>query len=116
MSQDRKPPSLDDLKARIEKARHGLEPETQRPEEGKQRISAMAFALRVGVELAVALAMGGGIGWLLDRWLGTMPGFLLLFFFLGAAAGIKNVYRTAREIGAGGDEGEDGDDHESPPN
>ena len=45
-----------------------------------------------------ALAVGVGIGWLLDRWLGTLPLFLLIFFFLGAAAGLLNVYRAAKEI------------------
>lgn len=114
MSQDPKPPSLDDLKARIIRARHAVEPGAERPDEPRPGARAVGFALRIGVELAVGLAVGGGIGWLLDRWLGTMPGFLLLFFFLGAAAGIRNVFRAAQEFGAGGED--NGDDLESPPN
>jgi ATP synthase protein I len=62
--------------------------------------------------------VGGGIGWLLDQWLGTLPWFLLLFFFLGAAAGTMNVFRTAKEIGlaaerdeADGNGGADGSGH-----
>jgi F0F1-type ATP synthase assembly protein I len=31
----------------------------------------------------------------LDSWLGTSPWLFLLGFFLGLAAGILNVYRTA---------------------
>ena len=57
------------------------------------------FALRVGVELVAALAVGLGIGWAFDHWLGTRPWGLVTFFFLGAAAGILNVYRAVGEMG-----------------
>jgi ATP synthase protein I len=60
--------------------------------------SAMGLAFRVGLELATGLVVGGGLGWLLDRWWHTSPAMLILFFFLGAAAGMVNVFRTAREI------------------
>jgi ATP synthase protein I len=60
--------------------------------------SAMGLAFRVGIELASGLVLGGGLGWLLDRWWHTSPAMLILFFFLGAAAGMVNVFRTAREI------------------
>jgi ATP synthase protein I len=39
---------------------------------------------------------GAAIGWLVDRWLGSAPMGLIAFFFLGAAAGMWNVYRTVR--------------------
>ena len=60
--------------------------------------SAMGLAFRVGLELATGLVVGGGLGWLLDRWWHTSPAMLILFFFLGAAAGMVNVFRTAREL------------------
>lgn len=60
--------------------------------------SAMGLAFRIGVELVAGLVVGGGIGWLLDRWLGTMPAMLIAFFFLGAAAGLVNVFRTVRRM------------------
>jgi ATP synthase protein I len=34
-----------------------------------------------------------GLGFALDRWLGTWPWLFLVFFVLGAAAGVLNVYR-----------------------
>jgi len=40
-----------------------------------------------------------GAGWLLDRWLGTKPWLMIVFFFLGAAAGIMNVYRAVNGLG-----------------
>ncbi len=69
--------------------------------------TATGVALRLSVELVTGLAVGGGIGWLLDQWLGTLPLFLLLFFILGAAAGMVNVFRTARQIGLAEDQGEE---------
>lgn len=61
--------------------------------------SALGLALRVGVELVSALAVGLAIGWLLDAWLGTRPWLMLVFILLGGAAGILNVYRMARGFG-----------------
>jgi len=34
------------------------------------------------------------LGFWLDKWLGTMPLFLIVFFFLGFAAGFMNIYRA----------------------
>lgn len=58
----------------------------------------MAAGFRIVVELVAAVAVGTGIGWLLDGWLGTRPLMLVVFVLLGAAAGVMNVYRTAKEL------------------
>jgi ATP synthase protein I len=60
---------------------------------------ALGMAFRIGVELVAALIVGVGIGYLIDRALGTMPAFLIVFFFLGAAAGAMNVYRAMARLG-----------------
>lgn len=52
-----------------------------------------AIGLRAGVEIVSALVVGVGIGWMLDWWLGTFPWIFLVFFLLGGAAGVLNVYR-----------------------
>ncbi|GBE43756.1 MAG TPA: AtpZ/AtpI family protein [Rhizobiales bacterium] len=82
---------LADFDERLERARGrpGDAPEAQ------ARGSAMGAAFRISSELVVGLFVGGFIGWQLDAWLDTSPVFLLLFFVLGAAAGIWNVIRTA---------------------
>lgn len=51
-------------------------------------------AIRIGAELVSALIVGTGIGWFLDQWLDTQPFLMIVFFFLGSAAGILNVYRS----------------------
>ena len=63
--------------------------------------SGLSLAMRLGVELVSALVIGVGIGLLLDYWLETKPWFMLLFFLIGSAAGIMNVYRVATGIGYG---------------
>ena len=93
------PRRLDDLDDRLRRLRERA-PEEKQTLRGDTRPpqSAYGFAFRVGVELVAALAVGGGIGWLLDHWLGTLPLFLLVFFVLGAVAGLLNVFRAAKDM------------------
>ncbi len=48
---------------------------------------------------ALFMTIGVAIGLGLDYWLDTQPWFMIVFFFLGAAAGMLNVYRTVTGIG-----------------
>jgi len=91
---------LDDIGARLQQAREGRD----KPSKLAMRIkappgNALGLAFRVSVELVSALAVGLGIGWLLDQWLETRPWLMLVFLLLGGAAGILNVYRMARGMG-----------------
>jgi len=45
-------------------------------------------------ELLAGLMIGSGIGWTIDQWLETTPWFLIVFFLLGGAAGILNLWRV----------------------
>jgi ATP synthase protein I len=63
--------------------------------------SAAGLAMQVGAELLAAMVVGAGMGWLLDWWLATLPLFFLVFFFLGAGAGMFNVFRRARDMSRG---------------
>ncbi len=89
-----------DLDERIRRARAKI-----RPQAGKGKLDDNAstgwagVAFRMGIELAAALVVGCGIGLGLDRWLGTGPWLLILFFFLGSGAGVMNVYRAVKGIG-----------------
>ncbi len=55
--------------------------------------SPWGFGLRAGVEVVSALVVGIGLGFALDRWLGTWPWLFLVFFVMGSVAGVLNVYR-----------------------
>ncbi len=66
----------------------------------EQRATSIGLAFRLATELVAGLIVGGGIGWFLDKWFGTKPVMLLIFFMLGVVAGILNVIRTARQMQA----------------
>ncbi|HEY4345044.1 MAG TPA: AtpZ/AtpI family protein [Parvibaculum sp.] len=85
---------LADFEARL----HQQQQAHQQPVATAARGSAMGIAFRLSTELVAGVFVGGGIGLLLDKWLGTGPLFLLIFFFLGMAAGILNVFRTAKQL------------------
>jgi ATP synthase protein I len=57
--------------------------------------SAMGMGFRVASELMAGVIVGGGMGWALDRWLGTQPLFLIVMLLVGMVAGFWNVYRLA---------------------
>ena len=58
--------------------------------------NAMARGLKISAELIGGVVVGGGLGWLLDKGLGTFPWLFILFFLLGSAAGILNIVRQAQ--------------------
>ena len=60
----------------------------------------LGAAWRISIEIVVALVVCTAIGWALDYWFGTKPWLMLLFLFLGGAAGINNAVRTALRMDA----------------
>ena len=58
----------------------------------------MGMAFKLGTELVAAVAVGTIIGFILDRWFDTKPWLIIIFFFLGAAAGMLNVIRAANKM------------------
>lgn len=50
--------------------------------------------LDLGIQFAVAIAIGVGLGYFLDGKLNTFPLFLVLGLLLGATSGFLNIYRA----------------------
>jgi ATP synthase protein I len=76
-------------------ARRQREPEPGDTETGG---NALAQGWRIGIELVVAVAVGVGIGLAIDHWRGTRY-WVVVFFFLGVAAGMVNVWRAVKGMG-----------------
>ena len=58
-------------------------------------------AMSRAFELAMTPAIFGGLGWLLDRWVGTLPLFTLLLFLFGVAGtGYMAWFRYDQEMKA----------------
>ena len=60
--------------------------------------SGIGIAFKMSTELVSAVAVGTIIGFILDNWFGTKPWLILIFFFVGVAAGIMNVVKTAKKM------------------
>ena len=77
--------------------------EERRGRKAKLPTAGMALAGRVTTELVAGVVVGTFIGWAFDKWLGTTPTLMVVFFFLGSAAGMMNVWRvlTGRDMAAG---------------
>lgn len=86
---------LDALEKRIETAQTA----TVRKRDPKaESLSQGQLAWRMVIEMVAGLLIGFGIGYGLDRLLGTLPIFLVLMTFAGLAAGVKTMLRSAREV------------------
>jgi ATP synthase protein I len=90
-------PDFKDFDERLRRLREGAQPEVDHAQESR-RTSIGGAGVQVGVELVAGVIGGVLIGYWLDRWFGTWPILFLVFFFLGAAAGMLNAYRYIRKI------------------
>lgn len=52
----------------------------------------------LGCDFASSLIVGVLIGIGIDKYFGTKPWFLVIFFFLGSISGILNVIRTVKKF------------------
>jgi ATP synthase protein I len=60
--------------------------------------ASLGKALKISTELVAAVVVGSIIGFLLDDWFDTKPLLIICFFFMGVAAGILNVFRSAKKM------------------
>ena len=92
---DPDPDRLRDLDARLRTAR-----DRQAGKDWRQpaRSRDIGVGFRISIEIAAAIGVGTAIGIMLDRWLGTSPWLLIVFFLIGTAAAFLNVYRVSVEL------------------
>ena len=76
----------EDFKTRLKIAKSKIKKKLDTDNE--KRGSFMGNAFKLGTELVAAVAVGTIIGFILDSWFDTKPWLMIIFFFLGAAAGI----------------------------
>ena len=86
----------DDFKTRLKIAKSKIKKQLDNVE-GKKG-SFMGNAFKLGTELVAAVVVGTIIGFILDSWFDTKPWLIIIFFFLGAAAGMLNVIRAANRM------------------
>ncbi len=86
----------EDFKTRLKIAKSKIK--KQAFSDGQKRGTFMGNAFKLGTELVAAVGVGTIIGFILDSWFGTKPWLIIIFFFLGAAAGMLNVIRAANRM------------------
>ncbi len=61
-------------------------------------VTGIGNALKLSSEFIAGVIVGAGIGWFIDRLAGTSPWGLIVFLFLGFAAGVINVLRSSGQM------------------
>lgn len=89
MPDDDKLPSLEDLGKAIDEAK-------KRSSDDNNKENRSSGALSVGIDLVSGVAVGSFAGYYLDKWLGTLPLFFIICFFLGVAGSWLNIYRNVQ--------------------
>lgn len=82
-------PSLEELQRKIDT----IQPPKQASQEDNSGAQ-YGKGVRMGVDLLAGAGVGIFLGYTLDKATGTSPLFLLLFLFLGFAAGVRNIMRN----------------------
>ena len=88
--------NIKEIATRLEIAKKNIK-EMQKNTEGSN-VSSFGKALKISTELVAAVVVGSIMGFLLDGWFDTKPLLTICFFILGVAAGILNVFRTAKKM------------------
>ena len=86
----------EDFKTRLKIAKSKIKKQVE--EDREKKGSFMGSAFKLGTELVAAVTVGTIIGFILDSWFDTKPWLIIIFFFLGAAAGMLNVIRAANKM------------------
>ena len=88
--------NLKEIAARLKIAKKNIRGVEQK--EVASNAASLGKALKISTELVAAVVVGSTIGFLLDNWFDTKPSLIICFFFMGVAAGILNVFRSAKKM------------------
>ena len=88
--------NLKEISTRLEIAKKKIKKE-QIKNNGSNTTS-LGKALKISTELVAAVVVGTTLGFILDNWFDTRPWLTITFFFMGVAAGILNVIKSAKNM------------------
>jgi ATP synthase protein I len=90
---------LKDLDAQLDRKRASAPRRETRSDGSVSGPSSLGRAFRMSTEFVAGVIAGGGLGWFVDRMLGTSPWGLIVLLMLGFCAGIYNVMRVSGFMG-----------------
>ena len=88
--------NLKELSTRLEIAKKNIKKDALIDK--SRNAASLGKALKISTEFVAAVVVGSTIGFLLDNWFGTKPLLTIFLFFIGVAAGILNVFRSAKKM------------------
>ena len=86
----------EDLKTRLKIAKANFK--KKNPSSNNDKKTSFGKAFQLSTELVSAVLVATIIGFILDNWFDTKPWLIIIFFFIGVAAGIMNVIRSAKKM------------------
>ena len=87
-------PKLKDLDDKLKKIRENKVGSNS----DNQAFKSAHIGWRMVLELVIGIVIGVILGFSLDSFLNTSPIFLIILIFLGFAAGVRTMIKTAKEI------------------
>ena len=88
--------SIKEISTRLEIAKKNLK--KNKAKNDSSNAASLGKALKISTELVAAVVVGSTIGFILDNWFDTKPWLTIVFFFMGATAGILNVIKSAKKM------------------
>ena len=88
--------SIKEISTRLEIAKKNLK--KNKAKNSRSNAASLGKALKISTELVAAVVVGSTIGFILDNWFDTKPWLTIVFFFMGATAGILNVIKSAKKM------------------
>ena len=89
-----KNPKLKDLDEKLK----NIKENTVETNSQSQAFKSAHIGWRMVLELVIGIVIGVIFGFSLDSFLNTSPIFLIILIFLGFAAGVRTMIKTAKEI------------------
>ena len=88
--------NIKEISTRLEIAKKNLK--KNKAKNSRSNAASLGKALKISTELVAAVVVGSTIGFILDNWFDTKPWLTIVFFFMGATAGILNVIKSAKKM------------------
>ena len=88
--------NIKDISTRLEIAKKKIK--KRQVKKNGSNAASLGRALKISTELIAAVAVGTTLGFILDNWFDTKPWLTICFFFIGVAAGILNVIKSAKNM------------------
>ena len=88
--------NLKELSTRLEIAKKNIGKDTLNNK--SRNAASLGKAFKISTEFVAAVVVGSTIGFLLDNWFDTKPLLTIFLFFIGVAAGILNVFKSAKKM------------------